>query len=63
MNSGTELVALLCKHEHLFLSLVSIYYCSKLYSHFFMPITFDVCEEAQKERIYTLNGLINGKGG
>ena len=24
MDSGTELVALLCKHEHLFLSLVSI---------------------------------------
>ena len=36
MDSGTELVALLCKHEHLFLSLVSIYY-----SHFFMPITLD----------------------
>ena len=24
MNSGTELVALLCKHEHFFLSLVSL---------------------------------------
>ena len=28
MNNGIELIALLYMHEHLFLSLVSIYYCS-----------------------------------
>ena len=64
MNSGTELVALLCKHEHFFsffgINILLFQTPQPLfYAHNFrLKILMFV-----KERIYTLKGLINGKGG